>query len=129
MKKLIKYPAALISPVLAYFAYTGNSGASNLLVGWTAFGVILSSVAVALIGFTFIIAALLPDEEKVIKALEEIRQTSKKIRGFTFNTCADILCIVFFVWCGWWGLASMEFYQLFIIKFTAYITSQETTDQ
>lgn len=129
MKKYLKYPLALISPVLAYLTYTGSVGALNLLTAWTAFGLFMTVILISLVAFVFIAAAFLPDDKKINEVLDGMRVQTKNMRRYTFHTWMDISCIVFFVWCGWWGLAFMEFAQFFLVKFTAYFAPQKIDEQ
>ena len=126
MKKLLKYLLAFVSPVLAYFAYYGNSGANNLLYAWTAFGVLMAVIFVLLVGLAALCVTVLDEKlmEKHKETLEKSRQNFFNLRKFTFHTFVDIGCMVFYVWTGWWALFFLEFIQFFIVKTLAFLTPE-----
>lgn len=121
--KYLKYPLSLISPVLAYYAYIGNSGAANLLFGWTVFGVVASIIIALIIIAAILIFLALPKNEE-LKKLNNIKPDFEKVKGFTFATVVNIGCIVFYTWCGWWWLALMEAAQLLILKASIFFYLQ-----
>lgn len=126
MKTLVKYLLALVSPVLAYFAYFGNIGASNLLYAWTGLGLVMTGVFALFAGLLAFCTFFFNenDKEKHKETLEKTRQEYFKLRKFTLHTFIDIGCMVFYAWVGWWVVFLMEFVQFFIIKGIAFLTPE-----
>lgn len=122
----MKYLFAFVSPVLAYFSYYGSVGATNLLYGWTIFGVGMAILLMLMAGLIALAAALISDKDKDKHQvnIEKARQSFLKLRSVSFFTVMDIVCVCFYVWVGWWVLAVMEFFQLAILKTVAYLTPE-----
>lgn len=128
--KYLKYPLTFISPVLAYFSFFGSQGASNLLIAWTAFGLILSFVLALFTAIVFLGLAVSTDEIKLKnqKKIDDFYESLVKLKKFSFHNIMDIGCFVFYVWAGWWGLAIMEAIPFSIVKIIGVIAASSRKD-
>lgn len=108
-----------VSPVLAYFAYIGSQGSTNLLIVWTVLGLVLAFGGV--VGWALCLCA---NDQKTLSIIRPSLITARKI---SFPNMVDIGCFLFYSWNGWWFLAVAEILQLCIIKMIAYFTPLENS--
>jgi hypothetical protein len=124
--KISKYFLCLVSPFLIYFAYNGSNGAGNLLTAWTLFG-FLCAIFASLLYFLFYLSSLsAPTEDEKAKELQrKVKEGAAKFKKITIFTAIDFCCFLFFIWAGWWGLAIMQFFEIFILKLVGFIATIE----
>ena len=109
-----RYLMPLITPLLAYFAYNGSTGANNLLIVWVGFNFFLTILLAFL--FFIMLVSIPPDK----------RESFKKLTKFRFSDFVSIFCGLFFIWVGWWALAIFTILGIFIIKLIGLVASHES---